>query len=95
MVREDDHLEADYEDRQNGGIDPDNPYDDISMEGVTPPPRRVRGRIRGDFIPSISEYSHWNEEAEAMWYAENRYDMEHWDEPVEDDDDDPGYYDED
>ena len=26
-------------------------------------------------IPSVSDYAHWNEDAEAMWYAENRYDM--------------------
>jgi hypothetical protein len=46
---------------------------------------------RGDNIPSVTEYAHWNEEAEAMWYAENRYDMEHWDEEVEDDEDDRNY----
>jgi hypothetical protein len=40
---------------------------------------------RGDNIPSVAEYAHWNEEAEAMWYAENRYDMEHADEEIEDD----------
>jgi hypothetical protein len=28
-------------------------------------------------IPSISDYSHWNEDAETMWYLENKYDMEH------------------
>jgi hypothetical protein len=44
-------------------------------------------RRRGDDIPSVSAYSHWNEEAEAMWYAENKYDMEHADEIIEDDDD--------
>jgi hypothetical protein len=43
---------------------------------------------RGDNIPDVSEYAHWNEEAEAMWYAENRYDMEHADEEM---DDDPWY----
>jgi len=43
------------------------------------------GRIRGDFIPPVSDYAHWNEDAERMWYEENKYDMEHWDEPVEDD----------
>jgi hypothetical protein len=44
-----------------------------------------RQKLRGDDIPPISDYAHWNEEAERMWYEENRYDMEHWDEPVEDD----------
>ena len=48
-------------------------------------------RRRGDNIPSVADYAHWNEEAEAMWYAENRYDMEHADEEIEDDDD--GYRD--
>lgn len=42
---------------------------------------------RGDNIPSVAEYAHWNEEAESMWYAENRYDMEHWDEEMGDEDD--------
>ena len=41
---------------------------------------------RGDNIPSVSEYAHWNEDAEAVWFAENRYDMEHADEEIEDDD---------
>ena len=45
-----------------------------------------RARRRGDDIPPVSAYAHWNEEAEAMWYAENRYDMEHADEIIEDDD---------
>lgn len=49
--------------------------------------RPVRPRRRGDDIPSVSEYSHWNEDAQAVWYAENRYDMEHADEIIEDDDD--------
>jgi hypothetical protein len=26
-------------------------------------------------IPSVSDYAHWNEDAELMWYQENRYDM--------------------
>lgn len=46
----------------------------------------VRPKRRGDDIPSVSEYSHWNEEAEAIWYLENRYDMEHADEPLDDPD---------
>jgi len=49
---------------------------------------------RGDNIPDVSEYAHWNEEAYSMWYAENRYDMEHADEIIEDDwdDQDRNYY---
>ena len=49
-------------------------------------------------IPPISDYAHWNEEAEAVWYAENKYDMEHpevfeegWDddyEPYDEEDED-------
>lgn len=77
-MMEDEHLEADYEDRQNGGIPVD---EDEPLE------RPRRQRLRGDNIPSISDYSHWNEEAESMWYAENKYDMEHWDEPIDDDED--------
>jgi hypothetical protein len=42
---------------------------------------------RGDNIPTVAEYAHWNEEAEAMWYAENRYDMEHADEELDIEDD--------
>lgn len=52
-------------------------------DGYDEPPRRIRRR--GDDIPSISDYSHWNEDAAAMWYAENRYDMEHADEIIEED----------
>lgn len=48
--------------------------------------RSSRPRRRGDDIPPVSAYSHWNEEAEAMWYAENRYDMEHADEVIDDED---------
>lgn len=54
-------------------------------------------RRRGDNIPSVADYAHWNEDAQAVWYAENRYDMEHADEIVEDDDlarwDDPDPFD--
>ncbi len=39
---------------------------------------------RGDNIPPVSDYSHWNEEAEIMWFQENRYDMEHPDEIIDD-----------
>jgi|WetSurMetagenome_2_1015567.scaffolds.fasta_scaffold03898_14 hypothetical protein len=41
---------------------------------------------RGDNIPTVAEYAHWNEEAASMWYAENRYDMEHADEIIDDPD---------
>jgi len=44
----------------------------------------TRQRLRGDDIPPVSAYAHWNEDAERVWYEENRYDMEHWDEPVDD-----------
>jgi len=54
----------------------------------------TRQKRRGDNIPPVSAYAHWNEKAEQMWYAENRYDMEHWDEPIEDDGDDRDYDDE-
>jgi len=47
--------------------------------------RPVRARRRGDDIPPVSAYAHYNEEAQAVWYAENRYDMEHADEIIEDD----------
>lgn len=49
--------------------------------------RPVRPRRRGDDIPSVSEYAHHGEEAQAIWYAENRYDMEHADELFDDDED--------
>lgn len=45
-------------------------------------------RRRGDNIPLVSDYAHWNEDAYNVWYQENRYDMEHADEIIEDD-----YYD--
>jgi hypothetical protein len=57
--------------------------------------RQRREVRRGDNIPPVSDYAHWNEEAEAMWYAENKYDMDHADEIVEVDDvqgwEDDGY----
>lgn len=52
-------------------------------------------RFRGDDIPPVSAYAHYNEEAQAMWYAENRYDMEHAGEPLDDFYDDDWYDDED
>jgi hypothetical protein len=39
---------------------------------------------RGDNIPTVADYAHYNEEAEAVWYAENRHDMEHADEEMDD-----------
>ena len=44
-----------------------------------------RPKRRGDDIPSVSDYAHWNEDAQRVWYEENRYDMEHADEIIEDD----------
>lgn len=44
---------------------------------------RQDGTIRrGDNIPDVRAYAHYNEEAQAIWYAENRYDMEHPDEVI-------------
>jgi hypothetical protein len=40
----------------------------------------------------VSDYAHWGEEAEAVWYAENKYDMENWDEEIEPDDFEDRYY---
>ena len=28
-------------------------------------------------IPPVSDYAHWNEDAQRVWYEENKYDMEH------------------
>jgi hypothetical protein len=47
---------------------------------------------RGDDIPTVADYAHYNEDAYAMWFEENRYDMEHADEEVMDEDE---YFDED
>jgi hypothetical protein len=46
-----------------------------------------RQRRRGDDIPPVSAYAHWNEDAERIWYEENKYDMEHADEIIEEEDD--------
>lgn len=73
---EDSFLEEDYEDRQSGSYTRE-------VEEPKPPRRRRRLRRRGDDIPPISDYAHWNE---AVWYAENKYDMEHADEIIEDED---------
>ena len=54
------------------------------------PRRELR---RGDNIPPVSAYAHWNEDAERVWYEENKYDMEHADEIIEDDDDRGSRYD--
>jgi hypothetical protein len=43
-------------------------------------------------ILSISDYSHWNEDAALMWYEENKYDMTH-PEVFEDDFNEDFYYD--
>jgi hypothetical protein len=45
-------------------------------------------RYRGDNIPPVSDYAHWNEDAELMHHLENRYDMMYADEPMDDDYDD-------
>jgi hypothetical protein len=37
-------------------------------------------------IPTVEEYSHWNEEAQQVWYLENKYDMENPYEWVEEED---------
>lgn len=42
---------------------------------------------RGDNIPPVSDYAHWNEDAQRVWYEENKYDMMYADEIIEDDDD--------
>ena len=50
-------------------------------------------RYRGDDIPTRESYSHWNEDADMMWYNENKYDMMYADEVLDDFDDDPYDYD--
>jgi len=47
---------------------------------------------RGDNIPSVSDYAHWNEDAQRVWYEENKYDMQYADEEVDDYSDDPWAY---
>lgn len=42
-------------------------------------------RYRGDDIPPVSAYEHWNEDAELVHYLENRYDMMYAGEPLDDD----------
>jgi hypothetical protein len=38
--------------------------------------RIVMGHWRAKDIPPVSDYAHWNEDAQRIWYQENRYDME-------------------
>jgi hypothetical protein len=48
-------------------------------------------------VPPISDYAHWNEDAERVWYEENKYDMmnppeyeqDDYDRPYEDEEIDP------
>lgn len=46
-------------------------------------------------IPSIRDYSGWNEQAAEMWYNENRYDMMYPPEPDQEDWDERMWEDED
>ena len=50
-------------------------------------------RVAPNEIPTIADYSHYNEEAAAVWWAENRYDMENPSERDPANDDDYGRYD--
>lgn len=52
------------------------------------------GYYRGENIPPVSDYAHWNEDAQRIWYEENKYDMEHADEWIDDPDDYEYYEDE-
>jgi hypothetical protein len=52
-----------------------------------------RQQLRGDNIPTVADYAHWNEDAEQIWYLENKYDMEHWDEPIDYSPDEPMFFD--
>lgn len=45
-------------------------------------------------IPPVSDYAHWNEDAERVWYEENKYDMAHPEVFEEDPYEGPDYYDE-
>lgn len=44
-----------------------------------------RPHRRGDDIPPVSDYAHWGEDAQTVWYEENKYDMMHADEIMDDD----------
>lgn len=39
---------------------------------------------RGDNIPPVSDYAHWNEDAQRVWWEENKYDMLYADEELDD-----------
>lgn len=54
---------------------------------------RRKGRRHASDIPSVSDYAHWNEEAERVWYQENKYDMYYGDESSYYDERDEGYED--
>jgi hypothetical protein len=56
-----------------------------SLRSMTEQPRRPLRR--GDAIPPVSDYAHWNEDAELMWYQETRHDMMYADEILEEPDD--------
>lgn len=47
---------------------------------------------RGDNIPSVADYAHHNEDAQAIWWLENKYDMEHADEILDDWEDNGRYF---
>tara|TARA_Y100001951_G_scaffold66906_1_gene53901 strand:+ start:661 stop:819 length:159 start_codon:yes stop_codon:yes gene_type:complete len=49
---------------------------------------------RKELIPSVSDYAHHNEDAQAIWYEENKYDMLYGDEEVDRDDDNYDFEDE-
>lgn len=42
-------------------------------------------------IPTVADYAHWGEEAEAVWFEENRYDLLYGGEPDHDPYDDYDY----
>lgn len=44
------------------------------MSKPDPGPRRPR-RVGPNEVPTVEDYSHWNEEAAQVWWLENRYDM--------------------
>jgi len=48
---------------------------------------RGGGHYRGENIPTVEAYAHWNEDAERVWYEENKYDMQNADEWIEDPED--------
>lgn len=43
-------------------------------------------------VPTVADYAHWGEEAEQVWYEENRYDLLYGGEPDHDPyEEDDGY----